>query len=212
MVASQRRSLSETPVALVRDASLFGSIPDGSIQVFNTQEYARITLDESVPPSKNSITDLSNLIWSKSFPLIIKIDDKNYARYRINRKPLFMAWIDLNSPSSADHLKTLTEVSSKFPQFTFGYVDFEEKKERLYKLGGFKQLVNTLIRVDFNSDESYIYEDAPYNTGAISTWISGIQSGSVKPTLLSEPSKHFLFNIHKKKKLRLFFFFFWLYL
>jgi hypothetical protein len=197
--------LAETPTALITDKALIGSRAEGSIEVFNSQTYITITLNEKVAPSKSSISELSNQIWQKSFPAIIRIDDKNYARYRNNRKPLFMAWFELNSPSSGDLLKSFTEIANKFPQFAFGYVDYEEKKERLYKLGGFKQIPNTIIRVDFSTESSYIYEGKTFSVDAVSEWISGIVSGSVKANVLSEPSKQKK-NLIFWKNLKIFFF------
>jgi len=98
-----------------------------------------------------------------------------------------MTWLDLNSPNKDSLIDTLKEVATSFPQFAFGYVDFNEKKERLYKLGAVRQHPNTILRIDFNSDESFIYElPQPFTVAGISGWINGIIKGDVKSNILSE--------------------------
>jgi len=185
--AWERRTLYQTPTALVTNPSLFDGRKEGTVDVFNSQSYNPIVLPLDTEISFDSISKLTASIFRNSFPLVQAIDDNNYSRYRQLRKNLYLAWIDLNSSTKGADIKVLAGVANKYPQFSFGYVDFESKKERLYKLGAVKTHVNTIVRIDFQSEDSYIYElPNKHNVQEISNWIDGIISGKIQPNILSE--------------------------
>jgi len=106
----------------VTDSTLFGDNQEGTIDFFPEGTTAEVTVPVDQTESAASI---ANYLFDQSFPLVGEVDANNFKKYVSRGKKLMLAWIKLKEESSPQQVALFTQVAASYPQYSFGYISFE---------------------------------------------------------------------------------------
>eukprot|EP01091_Cochliopodium_minus_P003349 TRINITY_DN1321_c0_g1_i1.p1 TRINITY_DN1321_c0_g1~~TRINITY_DN1321_c0_g1_i1.p1 ORF type:complete len:362 (+),score=110.02 TRINITY_DN1321_c0_g1_i1:45-1130(+) len=182
-------------LGLIRDVkNIEGGSKEEKIIVNNSE---KITVISQETFSTLDIQSLSEMIFDKSFELVSELTKESFQEYRSRKKDLFLSFIETSNPEiKKTYLDTLKELAVKYPQFSFGYIPFENNMDIVEQFEIPNKLPQSIVRYNFfdNIDDLFYSPPKPFSSSSISEWVDEINSAGYKPPANSPKKKKFHFD------------------
>jgi len=183
--SAENPSTSEFRFAYVSDSTLFGDNQEGTIDFFPAGSTSEITVPVDQTESAGSI---ANYLFDQSFPLVAEVDASNFKNYVSRGKKLMLAWIKLKEESSPQQVALFSQIAASYPQFSFGYISFENFGANMERMGGSGKVIPAITLLSFTDNRPVVFErEGAWDEENIREWIDGVISGKYKYQLKSEP-------------------------